>query len=184
MLAEMRSSVCFALLNLLLIASVDAERLIFPPASAPAPAVQSGEPFEHYSQADLKTTVSHTPEREPAASDPSYSSILHEISSLFALVSRNCCGAACAVEVENASNLASSVTSAKDPAARDCHNVQAVAANINVNFLGPEHQALVGPVTFAYRRFGPLEPVTNTPQRTLVRASHFVSPVMHFHSTK
>ncbi len=73
--------------------------------------------------------------------------------------------------MDEASSLASLVTSTDDPAARDCKNYRAVAQNLNVRFLGPERSAAVGPVYVAYRRFGPLDllaPLTGL-QRPLVR---------------
>ena len=75
--------------------------------------------------------------------------------------------------VEEASSLASLVTSTDDPAAKDCKNYRAVAQNFDVRFLGPERSVAVGPVTVAYRRFGPLEllaPLTGM-QRPLVRSA-------------
>lgn len=74
--------------------------------------------------------------------------------------------------MDDANGLASLVTSTDDPAAKDCHNYRAVVQNIDVRFLGPERTAAVGPVSVAYRRFGPLEllaPITGL-QRPLVRA--------------
>ena len=76
----------------------------------------------------------------------------------------------CPAAVDEADSLASLVTDTDDPAAKDCKNYRAVAQNFNVRFLGPARLAVVGPVTVAYRRFGPLDllaPLTGL-QRPLV----------------
>ena len=48
------------------------------------------------------------------------------------------------------------VSSADGLAANDCRNLGAVLGNMDTSFLGGMHTAMVGPVSIAYRRFGPI----------------------------
>jgi hypothetical protein len=48
------------------------------------------------------------------------------------------------------------VSSADGLAANDCRNLGAVLGNMDTSFLGSMYTAVVGPVSIAYRRFGPL----------------------------
>ena len=73
---------------------------------------------------------------------------------------------AAAIASEDA--LAAVVASTNGLAADDCRNLNAVLANINTTFIGPERTVAVGPVSVAYRRFGPLRSSEKL-QKPLVR---------------
>ena len=61
------------------------------------------------------------------------------------------------------------ISSADGLAANDCRNLGAVLGNTDTSFLGSMHTAIVGPVSIAYRRFGPLKSSQDV-QPPLVRA--------------
>ena len=60
------------------------------------------------------------------------------------------------IAISDAGALAAVVASASSLAASDCRNFEAVITNLNTSFIGPQRSAVVGPVSVAYRRFGPL----------------------------
>lgn len=78
--------------------------------------------------------------------------------------------AALAATVSSSDGLAAVVSSTSGLAADDCRNLNAVLDNINTAFIGPQRTAVVGPVSVAYRRFGPLRSSERL-QKPLVRPS-------------
>ena len=76
--------------------------------------------------------------------------------------------AALAATIATSDSLAAIVSSTSGLAADDCRNLNAVLDNINTAFIGPQRTAVVGPVSVAYRSFGPLRSSERL-QKPLVR---------------